>query len=215
MGVKPKITLGQFKRQIKAAIIGQERYNISYAPILGEGPSGVGKSQAVKQVFYEVQEELKDIVKEPWGWVDMRFAGKTASDIQGIPYPKEILEPGENTPTRVMGWLMDEYFPGVLKSSPKHGIFFADELTQVSNPAVKSLLYQFMLDHRLQSLLLDRGWHIVSAGNREEDGGVYDRLSAPLRNRLSIFDILADLYMQFSFQLISRFSVADDHSAAP
>ena len=62
-------------------------------------------------------------------------------------------------------------------------------MNQVEDTSVISLLYQLLLDKKMNDYTLPEGWTIVSAGNRAEDGGIYNRLPAPIRDRLLILEI--------------------------
>lgn len=72
---------------------------------------------------------------------------------------------------------------------PKYGIILLDEFNQVENRAVQSLTYQLILDHKINDMIFPNTWYFVCLGNREEDGGVYERIKAPVRNRLKIYDV--------------------------
>lgn len=175
-------------------------------PVYIEGIMGMGKSQSVYQAREDLSEIVKNDLGDPdgeFGIVEMRFAGKTSSDIQGIPVPAhvgEIYGPEvtkdmtlEEKEQVVLKWLKDTLLPGILKTTKKYGIFFADEINQVDDPAVASLLYQFLLDRRINDYELPENWFIVCAGNREEDGGIYNRLPAPIRDRMLILEVAPNL----------------------
>lgn len=75
------------------------------------------------------------------------------------------------------------------KKFPKYGILFLDELNQVTDPNVQSLEYQLILDHKVNDMILPDTWFIIGAGNRQEDGGVYEKLKAPVRDRMKIANV--------------------------
>ena len=75
------------------------------------------------------------------------------------------------------------------KKFPKYGILFLDELNQVTDPNVQSLEYQLILDHKVNDMIVPDTWFIVGAGNRQEDGGVYEKLKAPVRDRMKIANV--------------------------
>lgn len=150
--------------------------------IYAEGTMGIGKSQAIEQAV----RILSNLTGDDFGLIDIRLAGMTGSDIQGIPVPVDI------NGKKCLKWLKDTLLPGIAEDCPKQGILFLDELNQVEDNSVKSLLYQLILDRKINDYRVPDGWFIVAAGNREEDGGVYNRLPAPIRDRMIIVEIDPD-----------------------
>ena len=185
LGKKEHTTLEGVKRLIVGEILkaefSKQRPGKPYEALAlyFEGTMGMGKSQSVQQA----REDLSNILGEEFGLIDIRLAGMTGSDIQGIPVP--ITQDGET----FLKWLKDTLLPGIAKTCKKKGILFLDELNQVEDNSVKSLLYQLILDKKINDYVMPEGWYIVAAGNREEDGGVYNRLPAPVRDRMMIVEV--------------------------
>lgn len=184
-GSKRKVSLKQAKNLIKTQLLYQY-FNIEdetlnpYAPsIYVEGTMGIGKSMIQNTLVTEISY----LTDEDWGFVDLRMAGMSGTDIQGIPIPQK--EEGKD----ILVWVKDALLPGIKKSTKKYGILFLDEINQVEDSSVTSLLYQLLLDKKMNDYTLPPGWVIVSAGNRAEDGGVYNRLKAPIRDRMLILEI--------------------------
>lgn len=184
LGKKVKVTLDDVKHLIVAEVlkgINSKRTGkvLQALTLYFEGTMGIGKSQAVQQAV----KLLSAITGEDFGLIDIRLAGMTGSDIQGIPVPVDMN--GE----KFLKWLKDTLLPGIAKDCPKYGILFLDELNQVEDNSVKSLLYQLILDRKINDYTVPEGWFIFAAGNREEDGGVYNRLPAPVRDRMMIVEV--------------------------
>lgn len=184
MGRKPKVSLNTAKQVIISEILsdlytdheGVNCYNTVYM----EGTMGIGKSTVIRSIV----DFLTKFTGKQWGFLDLRFATLTASDIQGIPQPVQ-----QEDGTWVMKWMKDAVLPGINKDLPEYGLVLMDEINQVKDVQVKSVLYQFLLDKKINDYTLPKHWYQACAGNREEDGGVYDRLSAPVRDRMMILEI--------------------------
>ncbi len=205
MGKKQQVTLQGFTDMVKAQALtqfytGDENTNKTKV-VYCEGPMGEGKSSSIRNLILELQE----ITGVKWGYKDMRLSFLDSSDLQGLPnFTKEI--DGQTFVT----WVKDKGIPTsntVCKSNencldinslhyisdalphPKYGILVLDELNQVERDDMKSLLYNLLLDRRINDLEIAHGWIIVAMSNRREDGGVYNRLPAPARDRLLIVDL--------------------------
>ncbi|MCD8089118.1 MAG: hypothetical protein LUD81_00560 [Clostridiales bacterium] len=184
MGRKLKVSLETAKRVIISEIMSDlythhenpHCYNTVYL----EGTMGIGKST----IFRDIVKFMTEFTGNEWGFLDMRLATMSASDIQGIPHPEQ-----QSDGTWVMKWMKDAVLPGVNKELPEYGIILMDELNQVKEPAVKSIMYQFILDRKINDYVMPDTWYQGCAGNREEDGGIYDRLLAPVRGRMMILEI--------------------------
>lgn len=184
-GTKRKVSLGQAKDLLLTHLLYQflnyqDDVINPYAPsIYIEGTMGIGKSM----IQNTLTQEISYLTDTQWGFIDLRMAGMSGTDIQGIPIP--VKENGVD----ILVWVKDALLPGIRKSTCKHGILFLDEINQVEDSSVTSLLYQLLLDKKMNDYTLPEGWVIVSAGNRAEDGGVYNRLKAPIRDRMLILEI--------------------------
>jgi hypothetical protein len=142
------------------------------------GPTGVGKSQVVRQAGKELAQELgltytediRHINDEKYFLViDIRLSQSDPSDLRGIPiYDKEKM---------ATIWLTPEMFPRT-----GYGIIFFDELN-LAPPLVQASAYQLILDRRLGTYVVPDGYGLVAAGNRLEDRASVFEMSAPLKNR--------------------------------
>ena len=123
------------------------------------GPPGVGKSAIVAQLAAERGLALLDI----------RAPLLDPTDLRGIP--------------AVVGDRAEWFAPSFLpRADAPRGILFFDELN-AAPPIVQASLYQLVLDRRIGEYTLPSGWHIVAAGNREQDRSVVFRMPDALANR--------------------------------
>lgn len=207
MSKKLDISLNEAKDLIVSTVLtyvaGSKNRHLNVPPIYIEGEAGVGKSTIIKQAV----EELENILGEWVGYVDYRLSLLSSSDLQGI--PNMVKQPNGDT---VMKWVKDHTIPSTLNSEinplpiptpeernnsllglttkfPRIGLLMLDEMNQVEEANMLSLLYNLLLDKKINDLHLPPLWFIVGAGNRVEDGGVYNRLPAPVRDRIMILNI--------------------------
>jgi len=160
-------------------------------PLLAVGPPGIGKSQAVFQIVYEVNnaynpeiviedENIKaiaDILRsygEELHVIDLRLSQLDPTDIKGLPkFTDSTVE-----------WVLPEFLP---RGGPgeRFGILFLDEIN-LAPPSVQAACYQLILDRRVGSYELPKGWIIVSAMNPPEMAQIAYPLPPPLVNRFTI-----------------------------
>jgi len=146
------------------------------------GQPGVGKSQAVQQ--------FANILSEKTG---KKTNVKTVSlllmnpiDLRGIP-AKSKNERNED----VAKWLT----PDIFKLDPSDdviNILFLDEIS-AAPPSVQAAAYQICLDKRIGEHVLPANTIVICAGNRVSDKAVAFKMPKPLSNRLTHFEIIADL----------------------
>lgn len=135
-----------------------------------EGPSGIGKSDVVRQTDKLLAEKIPN-----WaGHVDLRLSQCDVTDLRGVP----SVVNGRTT------WNIPEFFP----KEGTSGIFFVDELTNAP-PSMQAVGYQLMLDR----LHMPDGWMVVAAGNRMSDKGVTFQMAAPLTNRMTKIEVQPEL----------------------
>ena len=146
------------------------------------GQPGVGKSQAVQQ--------FANILSQKTG---KKTYVKTVSlllmnpiDHRGIPAQAKD-ERGED----VAKWLS----PDIFKLDPSDeviNILFLDEIS-AAPPSVQAAAYQICLDKRIGEHVLPANTIVICAGNRVTDKAVAFKMPKPLANRLTHFEIIADL----------------------
>lgn len=186
MGTKIEASLKTAKKVMLSQIISNLYFKVPYVVIYIEGAAGIGKSQLVRQL----RQDLSTITGKNWGLIDTRLSAYTAQDLQGLPYPKYESDGKE---VQSFAYLKDKGLPGI-GTHEEYGLFFLDEFNQISDSSVQSLTYQLILDGRINDYVFPKDkWFIICAGNREQDGGIYERIKAPVRDRMLIFDIKLDV----------------------
>lgn len=134
------------------------------------GPSGVGKSDAVRQAAV-------DLGNLPV--LDLRLSQMEPPDFSGVPSVREGATV-KNPPA----WLP--------RNPESNGIIFLDEITSAP-PVMQAVAYQLALDRRMGDTALPEGWMVVAAGNRVSDRGVTYSLAAPLLARMTLINVQSSL----------------------
>lgn len=195
---KKRITLNTAKDMIFADLLSAHYYKQELLVNYIEGTMGIGKSS----IFRQLRKHMAAVTGSEWGLIDLRLATLSASDLQGIPFAVKL-----QNGLDALKWLKDSSLPGI-GEHPKHGIVLLDEINQVEDNSVLSLMYQLILDRKINDYTIPDGWHISCAGNREEDGGVYNRLPAPVRDRMSITEVWLPTGEWLDYAVKSRFHPA-------
>lgn len=131
------------------------------------GPSGIGKSDVVKQT----SELLAEHVPNWQGVVDLRLAQMDPTDLRGVPHVVD----GRTH------WARPDFLPAT-----GAGILFLDEITSAP-PAVQAAAYQLTLTP--EDFGIPPEWMVVAAGNRKSDRGVTFNMAAPLQNRMCDIEV--------------------------
>jgi hypothetical protein len=137
-------------------------------PIAIWGSPGIGKSDIVRQCGQRLGIQVKDV----------RAVLLDPVDLRGLPYVNN----GRSH------WAVPEFLP-----QSGAGILFLDELNRA--PAlVQNACLQLVLDRALGDYQLPADWTIVTALNRESDGGGVTRMNSALTSRFaSHFELSVDL----------------------
>lgn len=143
-------------------------YHKRMVPMLW-GKPGIGKSSIVKQIANELSIDL----------IDLRLTQLEPPDVRGIPVP--------NRETKRAEWFYSDLYP-----INGEGILFLDEIDKAAK-AVKDAALQLVLDRKIGSYHLPKGWSIMAAGNYADDDTFSHTLSAALNNRMIHFNIEPDL----------------------
>jgi len=180
-------------------------------PLLAVGPPGVGKSQAVYEVAYEInvpeevnitdEEKIKEIQElhnlvrgygEQINVIDLRLSQLDPTDIKGLPrFTDGSVE-----------WVLPEFLPRDVPGE-KFGILFLDEIN-LAPPAVQAACYQLILDRKVgESYELPKGWLIVAAMNPPEMAHIAYPLPPPLVNRFTILYVEPDPQIWIRWAVIS------------
>lgn len=144
------------------------------------GPSGVGKSDMVRQLAGEMGYNV----------IDLRMVQIDPVDIRGIGVP--------DLTKNVTRWLPPEFFPRKPKT-----ILFLDELVSAP-PAIQAVGYQLVLDRRIGEVSLPPDCRVIAAGNRMTDRGVVYRMPAPLANRFVHFEVKPEISVWREWAVINN-----------
>jgi len=128
-------------------------------PVMFWGPPGVGKSDLTHQVANDHSLDISDV----------RISQLESVDLRGIPQVRE----------GVTKWNPPDFLP---RDPDSRGILFLDEINS-GQTSTMAAAYQLVLDRRLGSYQLPKGWRVVAAGNRIQDRAIVNAMPAPLRNR--------------------------------
>jgi hypothetical protein len=135
-------------------------------PVMFWGKPGIGKSQIVRQAV---------ALHPGWGIRDIRAALHEPYDVYGIPF--------------IVDGQCRQAPPSILPREgvdAAEGVLFLDELPHAT-PAVQGALLQLVLDRRVDTYRLPKGWRIVAAGNgREHHAGGYKMISALSRRFVNL-----------------------------
>lgn len=139
------------------------------------GPSGVGKSDAVR----EAAQNLGVQYACEFPVLDLRLSQMEPPDFSGVPSVKEgrtVMNP-----------------PAWLPMDPdSRGILLLDEITSAP-PVMQAAAYQVALDRAMGHVKLPDGWMVMTAGNRASDRGVTYPLAAPLLARMTLINVESSL----------------------
>ena len=139
------------------------------------GPPGVGKSQAVRQIAKEIEENTRKRVHV----TDVRLLLFNPIDLRGIPTANE-----EKT---LAIWLKPQIFQ-MDSSDEVINILFLDEISAAPQ-SVQAAAYQITLDRVVGEHKLPENCIVIAAGNRTTDKSVAFRMPKALANRLLHIEI--------------------------
>jgi len=139
------------------------------------GWHGVGKSQIVRKVVESMYGERN--TPENGGektLIDLRLGQMEIGDLTGI--PRNIEKDGI---TRTV-WGLPDWWPSHPKSK---GVLFVDEINRAASPDVLQASFQLVLDHRLHTHMLPKGWTVIAAANPDDNDYQVLRLDPALMDR--------------------------------
>ncbi len=142
------------------------------------GPSGVGKSQGVREIATEIEKRTGRDVRI----TDVRLLLFNPVDLRGIPTANE-----DKT---LAVWLKPQIFQ-MDASEEVINILFLDEITAAPT-SVQAAAYQITLDRTIGEHKLPENCIVIAAGNRVTDRSVAYNMPRALANRLCHFEIKED-----------------------
>lgn len=158
-------TLTTRPQQVQSIVI---RAMKAKRPIFLWGPPGIGKSELVENITYNVLPG-KNLM------IDLRLALMEPTDLRGYPF--------RNPETNQMEWAPPADLPTAEQAAEYDTVvLFLDELNSAP-PSVQAAAYQLILNGKIGQYKLPGNVRIVAAGNRDTDRGVTYRMPAPLANR--------------------------------
>ena len=161
------IDINQLKTIVKDVVIDLEE------PVMIEGGTGIGKSEAIAQACAENDAIIVDVRLGQYDSVDLRgFPGVDKATGQTVWYAPKTLP-----------FVGNDEFP-----DDKIIVLFLDELTSAT-PPVFAVAYQLINDFCIGEHVLKPNVRIIAAGNRASDRGVVNRMPIPLCNRMTWFGL--------------------------
>ena len=142
------------------------------------GQPGVGKSQGVREIAYEIEKRTGKEVRI----TDVRLLLFNPVDLRGIPTANE-----DKT---LAVWLKPQIFQ-MDASEEVVNILFLDEITAAPT-SVQAAAYQITLDRTVGEHKLPANCIVIAAGNRVTDRSVSYNMPKALANRLCHFEIKED-----------------------
>ncbi len=165
---KAKIILKKYFTQMTKKILnGESPIKISIRLI---GNAGIGKTDILRQIALELQEELK----VEFGFIELKCPVITRDDFL-IPYPI-----GESDQFKM---LYSDFVP----SKEEFGILVLDEFSR-GDTNLQMLLWQAQNECRIHTKSFPRGWFVVSIDNPDDDNYSMNTIddSAGMRRSLHI-----------------------------
>lgn len=127
--------------------------------VMVQGHHGIGKSAAVKQFVNEMTAKEPNT---PWGFIDLRLGTQEPGDLLGLA-DFEVDAKGNKVATKFM---RPNWFPTDPNSK---GIIFLDEINRARRDVLQAI-FQLVLDRKIHSYELPKGWFVVAAMNPNIDG---------------------------------------------
>lgn len=144
-------------------------------PVLLVGTMGVGKSQIMKQIADELKINL----------IDLRLAQQESGDLIGLPYKNG--DGGTH-------WAAPEWWP----KEGTRGILFLDEINRAPND-VRQAVFQLVLDRKLHTHVLPKGWYVASAMNPDNGNYQVESLDPAMLRRFCTIEVTPDVDVWLSW----------------
>lgn len=169
----PSMNIGKVVSQLTEAYTSVIKSNLplkTLPSVMLWGPPGVGKSQAIRQLAKEIEQETgkKTVV------TDVRLLLFNPIDLRGIPT--------SNADKTLAIWLKPQIFQ-MDDSEDIVNILFLDEISAAPQ-SVQAAAYQITLDRVVGEHKLPENCIVIAAGNRTTDKSVAFKMPKALANRL-------------------------------
>lgn len=169
----PSMNIGKVVSQLTEAYSSVIKSNLplkTLPSVMLWGPPGVGKSQAIRQLAKEIEQETgkKTVV------TDVRLLLFNPIDLRGIPT--------SNADKTLAIWLKPQIFQ-MDDSDDIVNILFLDEISAAPQ-SVQAAAYQITLDRVVGEHKLPENCIVIAAGNRTTDKSVAFKMPKALANRL-------------------------------
>ena len=177
----PEMTVAQMVKQLSAAytaLINSGTQLKRFPSVMLWGPPGVGKSQGVRQIAKEINEQTGKRVDI----TDVRLLLFNPVDLRGIPTA--------NADKTLAVWLRPKIFQ-MDENEDVINILFLDEISAAPQ-SVQAAAYQITLDRTVGEHRLPDNCIVLAAGNRVTDRSVAYTMPKALANRLCHLEIASD-----------------------
>ena len=144
-------------------------------PVMLWGPPGIGKSDILKQVSRKIYG--KDPIILPMSLL-------APTDLS-LPYPN------------IQTHKLEVFFSDLLPTEGE-GLIILDDLNTASS-IIQAQAYFLLLERKLGTYVVPKGYRITATGNRIEDRGVYNRMPVPLISRMINVTVRPDLEAFISY----------------
>ena len=185
----PKVSPSQAAQLLLAHATSQLSSDKRQLPIFLWGIYAAAKSSIVRQAM----EKLSKTLDRPIGLIDVRLSQFDAVDTRGVPYIRDQHDAldmaGDDAlkavglgPRKITEWSTPAWLPDVERDGPE-GCLFLDEL-MLASASTQYAGYQLLNDGQLGDYILPKGWFVIAASNRPNDGaGVSGRIDAAVSTR--------------------------------
>lgn len=174
----PSLDVGKVVDSLSSAysnIINARKPIKNFPSVMLWGAPGVGKSQAVRQIAKQIEENTGKKVRV----TDVRLLLFNPIDLRGIPTANE-----DKT---LAVWLKPQIFQ-MDESSKVINILFLDEISAAPQ-SVQASAYQITLDRTVGEHKLPDNCIVIAAGNRVTDKSVAFKMPRALANRLMHIEV--------------------------
>lgn len=163
-------------------------------PLFLIGPPGIGKTDIMAQVAYEMDIAL----------VAYSMTHHTRQSALGLPYIKEKEYGGREfrTTEYTMSEIIASVYDAMEDTGKKEGILFLDEINCISETLAPSML-QFLQQKIFGRHRLPEGWVVITAGNPPEYNSSVRPFDLATMDRLKLLEVEPD------YQVWKKYAVAE------